>query len=154
MPHSHARPLAGSTPAFATADRLHSMAIHLLRRLRAEDDASGLSAPRLSALSVVVMAGPVTLGELAAAEQVRPPTMTRIVTALERDGLVTREGDADDRRLVRIRATASGRRRLAQGRARRVASLARRLEALPARDLEHLDEAVRLVATLIQQRGP
>ena len=85
-----------------TADRLHSAAIHLLRRLRREDAQSGLSAPRLSALSVLVFGGPLTLGELANAEQVRPPTMTRLVTALEADGLVTREPDASDGRLTRV----------------------------------------------------
>src|SRR5215208_7560323 len=91
------RPGARKTAAEKTsdlADRLHSAAIHLLRRLRREDDASGLAAPKLSALSVVVHAGPLTLGALAAAEQVRPPTMTRIVAALEAEGLVTREADA------------------------------------------------------------
>src|SRR4051812_49977548 len=87
-------------PAAALADRLHSAAIHLLRHLRKEDDASGLSAPRLSALSVVVFGGPLSLGALARAEQVRPPTMTRIVTGLQRDGLVTRKGDLRDRRLT------------------------------------------------------
>src|SRR5436189_5969359 len=86
------------------ADQLHSAAIHLLRRLRKEDDASGLSAPRLSALSVVVFGGPVTLGQLARAEQVRPPTMTRIVTGLEGAGLVKRVADDRDRRLTRIAA--------------------------------------------------
>ena len=80
----------------ALADRLHSAAIRLLRRLRAEDAASGVSAPRLSALSVLVFAGPRTLGELAAAEQVRPPTMTRLVTALEAQGLLARTGDPAD----------------------------------------------------------
>jgi len=69
--------------AEALADQLHSAAIHLLRQLRKEDDTSGLSAPRLSALSVVVFGGPLTLGALARAEQVRPPTMTRIGTGLE-----------------------------------------------------------------------
>ena len=64
---------------FEIADKLHSAAIHLLRRLRAEDDAIGLSAPRLSALSVVVFAGPLTLSELAAAEQVRLPTISRLI---------------------------------------------------------------------------
>ena len=74
--------------AEALADKLHSSAIHLLRQLRKEDDASGISAPRLSALSVVVFGGPLTLGQLAKAEQVKPPTMTRIVTGLEKDGLI------------------------------------------------------------------
>lgn len=72
------------------ADQIHSVSIHLLRKLRREDRGSGLSAPRLSALSVIVFAGPVTLGALATAEQVRPPTMTRIVNALEAQDLVTR----------------------------------------------------------------
>src|SRR6185436_19812846 len=84
------------------AQRLHAAAIHLLRRLRAEDDASGLTAPRLSALSVLVFGGPRSIGELAAAEQVRPPTISRLVRELERDGLVRREADAGDARIQRV----------------------------------------------------
>src|SRR5215211_877017 len=103
------------------ASRLNSAAIHLLRRLRKEDRALGISAARLSALSVVVFGGPLTLGELASAEDVTPPTMTRLVSALENEGLVTREPDASDGRLTRIRATPKGRTLLMQGRARRVA---------------------------------
>ena len=80
------------------ADRLHSAAIHLLRRLRVEDEALGISAPRLSALSVLVFAGPRRVGELAEAEQVEPPTMTRLVDGMERDGYVVRGPDPDDRR--------------------------------------------------------
>src|SRR4029453_19459180 len=102
-----------------TADRLHSAAIPLLRRLRREDSKSGLSAPRLSALSVIVFGGPLTLGELANAEQVRPPTMTRLVSALEDAGLVARVADPEDKRLTRIRATAKGRALLFPGRAPR-----------------------------------
>jgi DNA-binding MarR family transcriptional regulator len=120
----------------AAAERLHSAAIHLLRRLRREDAASGLTAPRLSALSVLVFGGPLSLGALAAAEQVRPPTMTRLVAALERLGLATRVPDAADGRVVLVQATARGRRLLDAGRARRVAALAARIAALPpdARD--------------------
>src|SRR3712207_2008290 len=81
------------------ADRLHSAAIHLLRRLRRADEASGLSGPKLSALSVIVYGGPITLGDLAAAEQVRPPTMTRIVRELEAAGLIRRSADSEDRRI-------------------------------------------------------
>ena len=85
------------------ADRLHSAAIHLLRRLRREDAASGLSGPRLSALSVIVFGGgPITLGQLALAEQVRPPTMTRLVNRLAAEGLVTREPDPADGRITYI----------------------------------------------------
>ncbi len=69
-----ATPAPAPTPTHhAVADRLHSAAIHLLRRLRRTDEATGLSPARLSALSVVVYAGPRTLGELAGIEQVRPP---------------------------------------------------------------------------------
>ena len=75
------------------ADRLHSAALHLLRRLRTEDDALGVSPPRLSALSVVVFAGPIGIGALAAAEGVTAPTMSRLVDGLERDGYVTRAPD-------------------------------------------------------------
>src|SRR5918992_5663788 len=98
------------------ADRLHSAAIHLLRLLREEDVASGVSAARLSALSVVVFAGPVTLGRLAAAEQVRPPTITGVVSGLERDGLVRRRPDRRDRRVQWVDATAKGRRVLSRAR--------------------------------------
>ena len=136
----------------AVADRLHSAAIHLLRRLRREDARSGLSAPRLSALSVIVFAGPITLGDLAAAEQVRPPTMTRLVSALESLGLVVREPDARDGRLTRVRATAKGRTLLARGRARRVEALAARLRELSPADRAAVADAIpileRVIATL------
>ncbi len=75
-PDPAAKPAAA---AEALAQRLHGAAIHLLRRLRTEDVAAGLTAPRLSALSVLVFGGPRSIGELAAAEQVRPPTISRLV---------------------------------------------------------------------------
>ena len=132
-----------------TADRLHSAAIHLLRRLRREDTKTGLSAPRLSALSVVVFAGPLTLGELANAEQVRPPTMKRLVSALEDEGLVAREPDAADGRLTRIRATAKGRSLLMKGRARRVAALTAEVRALEPQDREVVERAVTILEDVI-----
>src|SRR2546426_12837473 len=109
------------------ADRLHSASIHLLRRVRGEDELSGLSAARLSALSVVVFAGPLTLGRLAAAEQVRPPTMSKIVTGLEEEGLVERRPDPRDGRVVQIRATPKGNRLLQRARRRRIDHLAQQL---------------------------
>src|ERR687886_968937 len=99
---------AESNRVLDAADRFHSAAIHALRHVRREDPASGLSAARLSALSVLVFGGPRTLGELAAAEHVRPATMTRIVQALEREGLVRRQADPDDGRVTRLHATAKG----------------------------------------------
>ena len=132
------------------ADHLHSAAIHLLRRLRREDDASGLPAPQLSALSVIVFGGPVTLGQLAAAEQVRPPTITKLVVALERAGLVERETDADDRRVVRVTPTPLGARLLHDGRQRRVASLAAALRALPAAERATLARAIPVLEKVVR----
>src|SRR5688500_5736325 len=119
-----------STQEMAT--RLHAAAIKLLRLLRREDDASGMTAPRMSALSVLVFRGPLSLAELAAAEQVRAPTMSRLVEGLVRDGLVTRETVPTNRRMVRISATEAGRELLEAGRARRVRALVARLETIAA----------------------
>ena len=133
------------------ADRLHSAAIHLLRGLRREDSRAGLSAPRLSALSVVVGGGPLTLGELAAAEQVRPPTMTRLVQALEQLGMVTREVDASDGRVWRIRATAKGRTLLLRSRTRRVEALAARLARLGDDELESVETATAIIEQVVRE---
>jgi DNA-binding MarR family transcriptional regulator len=139
--------MKGWTPprAAVVADRLHSAAIHLLRRVRTQDAATGLSAARLSALSVVVFAGPVTMGRLAAAEQVSAPTMTRLLAAMEKDGLVRRERDARDRRVTWIHATPKGSRILHAGRRRRVAALAKDLSGLSAVELALLERAAELI---------
>ena len=130
------------------ADRLHSAAIHLLRRLRGEDESSGLSAPRLSALSVIVFAGPIRLGDLAGAEQVRPPTISRLVKELERERLVRRIPDPADRRIQRVEATAKGRRLLDEGRRRRVATLAADLGQLEPQDRRLLARAADILKDL------
>jgi DNA-binding MarR family transcriptional regulator len=135
--------------AESLADQLHSAAIHLLRQLRKEDDASGISAPRLSALSVVVFGGPLTLGALARAEQVRPPTMTRIVTGLEKDDLVRRKGDSRDGRLTHIEATGKGKKVLAAGRARRVTRLAGAIAKLQRTELAELRRGIQLVGAVV-----
>jgi DNA-binding MarR family transcriptional regulator len=141
----------GSESPARTADRLHSAAIHLLRRVRRQDEASGLSAPRLSALSVVVFNGPLTLGALAAAEQVRPPTMTRLVEALDEAGLVAREPGTTDRREVLVRATPEGKRLIDEGRTRRVSSLAAQLANLPVAELATLREAADILDRLARE---
>jgi Transcriptional regulators len=127
------------------ADRLHSAAIQLLRRVRVRDGEPGLSAPRLSTLSVIVFAGPITISELAATQGVRPPTMTRLVDTLERDGLAIREPHPEDGRSVQVRATGMGRLALSRGRQQRMGALSTRLASLSARDLETLDRAVELM---------
>src|ERR1700756_3399747 len=123
---------------FAIADRLHSAAIHLLRRVRKQDVATGEGPARLSALSVLVFGGPKTLGELAAAEQVKPPTMSRIVAGLARSRLIEITADPQDARRMRIRATGKGTRLLQKGRELRIAYLASHLEALTAEELAKL----------------
>ncbi len=141
-------------PTADLATRLHSAAIHLLRLLRREDDASGVSAPLLSALSVLVFGGSRTLGELAHAEQVRPATMSRAVDALAAAGLAERVPDAADRRVVRIRATLAGRRMLEAAQRRRVAALTRGLDALSKADRSRLVQAVAVLErVLIDARG-
>jgi len=130
------------------ADRLHSAAIHLLRTLRRVDDKTGLTAPRLSVLSVLVFAGPRTLGQLAKAEQVKPPTMTRLVATLEEDGFVKRTPDRTDGRVTIISATKRGEALMWLGRARRVESLAARLDGLTREELCELDHAAKLIETI------
>lgn len=129
----------------SVADRIHSAAIHLLRAVRRVDEATGLTPARLSALSVVVFAGPLTMGELAAAEQVTPPTMTRLAAGLEAEGLVRRQPDPADRRAVRIRATAKGTALLHRGRARRVDRLVARMRYLDRHQVGTLAAAAELI---------
>jgi DNA-binding MarR family transcriptional regulator len=136
------------------ADRLHSAAIHLLRLVRREDETSGLTAPRLSALSVVVFAGPMTLRDLAAAEGVTPPTMTRLVDGLEGDGLVVRRDDPTDGRAIRIRATAKGTKLLMNARAQRVAALTARVAALSTDDQALLSRAAEVIERLATSANP
>ena len=138
----------------AVADRLHSAAIHLLRRVRRSDQATGLSPVRLSALSVLVFGGPLTLGELAAAEQVRPPTMSRLVRTLEAEGLVRRETDATDKRVVRLTATETAVRILREGQSARVASLAAQLRNLTPEEIALLHRAATLVERLARSADP
>lgn len=122
-----------------------------MRRVRTQDVVSGLGPARLSALSVVVFGGPLTLGELARAEQVRPPTMSRLVSALARAGLVTRSRVGSDARRLRIAATAKGARLLAQGRQRRIAHLARLLRNLQPEEREMLVVAAALIERILRQ---
>jgi len=136
------------------ADRLHSAAIHLLRSLRRQDEATGLSGARLSALSVVVFGGPVTITQLASAEQVTVPTVTRMLSGMEGDGLLKRERDEKDRRVIWIRPTAKGTRILMDGRRRRVAALSSELTKLDRADLAVLDRAIAIVERVVGGPAP
>jgi DNA-binding MarR family transcriptional regulator len=134
-----------------TADRLHSLAIQLLRYARVEDVATGMSATRLSVLSVLVFGGPRTVTELAEAEQVATPTMTRLLQALEADGYVRRRRDARDGRIVRIRATARGARMLHGGRRTRVRRVTKVLDVLTPTQRASVGEVVEVLAAALRQ---
>jgi DNA-binding MarR family transcriptional regulator len=131
--------------AAAVADALHSAAIHLLRLVRQEDERTGVTPARLSALSVLVFGGPMRLTDLARIEQVKPPTMTRIVAGLEAQALVRRRAVAGDARAVRLEATARGTRVMHEGRRRRVERLTSSLQMLSARELRVLARAAELM---------
>jgi DNA-binding MarR family transcriptional regulator len=127
------------------ADRLHSAAIHLLRHARKQDAHSRQAPARLSALSVLVFVGPMTLGKLAAAEQVKPPTMSRIVAGLKRSGLARVEADEKDARRLRIKATPKGERLLQEARERRIKLLADAIRHGDEVDIALLSEAAKLI---------
>lgn len=125
----------------ALAEALHRAAIGLLRGIKTADQETGLSPPRLSALSVLVFAGPQSLASLAKAEGVKPPTMSKLVSELENEGLVEKSSDPEDRRGLVIAATARGRKIMLQGRGRRLALLRERLGRLNAREIARLSAA-------------
>jgi len=130
------------------ADAIHSAAIHLLRKVRKEDERTGITSSRLSALSVLVFGGPMRVTDLARAEHVKPPTMTRIVAALEADQLAKRTADSTDGRSARIEATRRGERLMQEGRKRRVERLGAALKRLSDEELAVLSRAAAIIETV------
>jgi DNA-binding MarR family transcriptional regulator len=128
-----------------TANALHSAALRLLRRARQADASMDLDGPRASALSVLVFGGSMPIGQLAAAEQVSAPAITKTVTALEADGLARRTRSAEDRRVVLVSATAKGKALLERGRAARVRLVADLLDGLSATDLRTVHRATGII---------
>jgi DNA-binding MarR family transcriptional regulator len=141
---------ARRTETIAAANRLHSAAIHLLRRVRQQDAVAGIGPARLSALSVLVFAGPKSLGDLAAAEQIKPPTMSRIVAGLRRSRLIEISRDPNDARRVYIRATVHGTRLLQQARRRRVEYLAAHLESLTSGELTQMNAVAEILERVLR----
>lgn len=141
---------AGPTSDEELATRLRVAVTRLNRRLR-QQSLAGLSPAQASALGTVNRLASLTLGELAAAEQVQPPTATRLVTSLENAGLVTREADSTDRRVVRIRITPEGRRTLQRIRTLKNAYLTRRLAALDPAEQELAEALTRLLEHLVAE---
>jgi DNA-binding MarR family transcriptional regulator len=131
------------------ADQIHSAAIHLLRRVAREDAGAGVSPARMSALSVLVFAGPKTISELAGLERVKVPTMSKLVKAMEEEGLVSRHPHENDARSVILTATAKGRRVLERGRELRLAVLEGLLGEASAREVGVVREAAEIVDRLV-----
>ncbi|EFH84430.1 MarR family winged helix-turn-helix transcriptional regulator [Ktedonobacter racemifer] len=131
------------------ANRLHSVAIHLLRRARQEDLLTGLAPARLSALSVIGFGGPCTVTDLAEAEQVAVPTISRIVAALVAQRLVERQENAHDRRTIHLVATPKGMDVLREGRRRRTAQLGTMLAQFTTVEQATIAEAVTLMERML-----
>jgi len=142
-------PRTGKKARESVADALHSASIHLLRRLRKEDERAGVGPARLSVLSVLVFGGPMRLSDLARIEQVKPPTMTKLVAGLEADRLVRRRADSSDARAFRVEPTRRGAALLHEGRRRRVNRLAAALEKIPPDDLAVLVRATAIIERIV-----
>ncbi|MDQ4067970.1 MAG: MarR family transcriptional regulator [Actinomycetota bacterium] len=146
MPKTARRPQP-STAETELAARLRLAVSRLARRLRRES-ASDVTASQLSALYTIARLGPLTLGDLSAAEGVRPPTMTRVVASLERLGLVARTVDPADRRCARVAVTRRGGDLLEASRHRKDAFLASRLRALSSEERAVLEKAAEVLERL------
>jgi DNA-binding MarR family transcriptional regulator len=131
------------------ASRLRLGVTRLARKLRQQAE-PGITPSLLSALSTIERAGPMTIGDLCAAEQVQPPTMTRLVASLVEAGLVERSVDPVDRRVAWVRVTPAGAKSLAQTRKRKEAYLAKRLARLDAGRLAVLEEAAAILDELVE----
>lgn len=132
------------------ADQFHSIAIRLLRRLRVRDRESGIGPAQLSALSVLVFGGPKSLRELAEAEHVKPPTMSRIVRGMQRLRLVRRYRTEDGRR-IRLEATPRGVTLMWEGRKRRGELLANALGALSEAERARLRESAETLQRVLRK---
>jgi DNA-binding MarR family transcriptional regulator len=138
------------TDSLDVAVALHRAAIRLLRTVRTADDETGVSAPKLSALSVLVFGGATSLSGLARAEQVTPATMSKLVSDLEAAGLVAKRADRDDKRGVRIEVTAKGRALMEEGRKRRLDLLNKRIAKLTRAERAQLAEASEIIMRLAE----
>jgi len=149
------QPVISNQPAQPTDEmtsRLRMVVARLSRRLR-QEASEGATPSQLAALATVERHGPITLGDLAGHERVRPPTMTRIVAGLEETGLVRRDIDPADRRVARVTITSEGSRLLSRSRTRKDAFLASLLDQLDAEDIAIVERAVPILERLIETSG-
>lgn len=142
---------AGREAALATKLRL--VAMRLARRLRQQSSDGDVSPSMLSVLVSVEASGSLSLGELAEIERVQPPTISRVIARLEERGLVSREADSGDRRVARVRLTATGARFVARSRSRKNAYLARRMRSLDPEDVRKLEDALPVLEKLLEEQA-
>jgi DNA-binding MarR family transcriptional regulator len=138
-------------PTGELAARLRLAVLRLSRQVR-QQLVGEVTQSQVSVLSSVEKLGSPTLGELAAFEQVQPPSMTRQIDALVAGGLLSREAHDTDRRIVRVRLTASGQRTLQRNRSLRTAYLAEKLKRLPPEERARLGELVELLEQLAEPK--
>jgi DNA-binding MarR family transcriptional regulator len=144
---THAAQLARTDAGLASTLRISLM--RLSRRLRNERDASyDLSASQLAVLGTLWRLGPLSIGDLAAAEKVQPPSMTRTVTCLCEKGLLRRDADKTDKRLVVVSLTEAADAVLEESRRRKEAWLNRRLHELTAAERQILRDAAPILERL------
>jgi DNA-binding MarR family transcriptional regulator len=125
------------------------MSVARMARLLRQQDQSGYGPTLIAALSTISKDGPITLGELAAREQVAPPTITKVVEKLMASGLVARTADASDRRVVRVAVTRKGFKQLDAYRTRRTEWLAERLNGLSDDERQRLEAALDVLEKII-----
>jgi DNA-binding MarR family transcriptional regulator len=143
-------PAPGGAAADELTSRLRMVVARLSRRLRQEAN-EGATPSQLAALATIERHGPITLGDLAAHERVRPPTMTRIIAGLEETRLVRRDIDPSDRRVARVTITSEGSRLLTRSRTRKDAFLASLLERLEPDEHAAVERAVPVLERLIDE---
>jgi DNA-binding MarR family transcriptional regulator len=146
-PKTAARPVTNSAPLPEVASRLRLAVMRLSRRLR-QHAPGGVTPSQLSALSTIVAEGRVTLSQLAVAERVQPPSITRVVDILVTEGFATRTQSEEDRRVAWVEPTPTGRDLVDAVRRQRDAYLAQRLSTLSREDVAVLARAAALLEEL------
>ena len=136
-----------TAPLPEVASRLRLAVMRLSRRLR-QHAPGGITPSQLSALSTVVAEGRITLSQLAVAERVQPPSITRVVDVLVTDGFATRTQSEEDRRVAWVEPTPDGRALVEAVRRQRDAYLAQRLATLTREDVVVLARAAELLEQL------
>ena len=150
MPRTLRKPIANLTEE-ELPTRLRLAIMRLARRLRQQADADATPS-MLSALASIEYRQPVTLGELAEAERVTPPSMSKIVARLQEAELVTRTPDRNDKRIQRLSLSIHGERFIARNRSRKNAYLAKKLRKLDPQEVAKLEAAVVVIEKILEDK--